>query len=225
MAFPRSEARLAGIARGLARCGRRFGLAVVGGNMTRARELSITIAVVGSVREGRVLTREGARVGDAVMVSGTLGDAALGLEKGAAASLVRRQHRPFPRLELGRALAGIATAAIDVSDGLLLDLGHLCHSSRVGASVRLSELPLSPAYLARMAGRADQYGPALAGGEDYELCLTVPVRQVPAAIAAARELRVPLSTVGSIIEGEGVRVARCRGGLHLARRLGHDHFA
>ncbi len=217
-------ARLAGVARGLGACARRFGIAVAGGNVTRARGLSLTITVVGSARKGKALRRVGARPGDAVMVSGTLGEAALGLEAGATARFARRQRRPEPRLDLGRALVGLASAAIDLSDGLVQDLGHLCRASGVGASLRLAELPLSPAYLRATAGRPDPWAPALSGGEDYELCVTVPVRRVAQALAAARAVGTPLCVVGTVTRALGVQVARAGGGHHPVTR-GHDHLA
>jgi thiamine-monophosphate kinase len=197
---------------------------VAGGNVTRARQLSLTVTALGSVRPGALLRRKGARVGDAVLVSGTLGDAALGLERGASPSLLRRQRRPEPRIALGRALAGIATAAIDLSDGLVQDLGHLCRASGVGASVRLAELPLSPAYRRAVRGRADPWAAALSGGEDYELAVTAPVLRVPQALRAARRAGATLSVVGSIVRGTGVQVVRCEGGVHPPLR-GHDHLA
>lgn len=219
-----APARLAGVARGLGACARRFGIAVAGGNVTRAPGLSLTVTVVGSAPRGRALRREGARPGDAVLVSGTLGEAALGLEPGAPAAFARRQRRPVPRLALGRALAGLASAGIDVSDGLVQDLGHLCQASGVGASLRLAELPLSPAYRRVTAGRADPWAPALSGGEDYELCVTVPVRRVPKALAAARAVGTPLCVVGTVTRARGVQVARPGGGHHPVTR-GHDHLA
>jgi thiamine-monophosphate kinase len=217
-------ARLAGVARGLGACARRYGVAVAGGNVTRAPGLSLTVTVVGGVRAGRALRRDGARPGEAVLVSGTLGEAALGLEPGAPARLARRQRRPEPRLALGRALSGLASAAVDVSDGLVQDLGHLCRASGVGASLRLAELPLSQAYRRATAGRPDPWAPALSGGEDYELCVTVPVRRVPAALAAARAAGTPLCVVGTVTRARGVQVARPDGGHHPVTR-GHDHLA
>jgi len=215
-------ARVARIARGLGACARRFGVAVVGGNVTRAQQLSLTVTVLGSAPAP--IRRDGARPGDAVLVSGSVGDAALGLRRGAAPALARRQRRPAPRLALGMALRGIASAAIDVSDGLLQDLGHVCDASRVAASVRLEELPLSPAYRRATRRARDPWAAALSGGEDYELCVTVPVREVRAALAAAARARTPLSVIGTILPGAGLQVVDCHGGLHPYRQ-GHDHLA
>jgi len=217
-------ARLTGVARGLGACARRYGIAVAGGNVTRAPALALTVTVFGSAPKGKALRRVGARPGDAVMVSGTLGEAALGLERGAAPRLARRQRRPEPRLALGRGLLGLASAAIDISDGLVQDLGHLCSASGVGASLRLAELPLSPAYRRATAGRADPWAPALSGGEDYELCVTVPVGKVRQALEAARRADTPLSVIGTVTRQPGVQVARPHGGHHPVAR-GHDHLA
>jgi thiamine-monophosphate kinase len=217
-------ARLARVGAGLARCAAAHRVAVVGGNVTAARELSLTVTVLGGVRRGRLLTRQGARPGDVLLVSGTLGDAALGLEPEAAPALRRRQRRPVPRLELGRALCGIATACIDLSDGLLQDLGHLCDASRVGARVRLDRLPLSRAYRAATRGRRDSWAAAATGGEDYELLVAVPARKVPAALAAARGAGTRLTVVGEVVAGAGVAALRPDGRPYRPRRAGHDHL-
>ncbi len=217
-------ARLRGIARGLGDCARRHGLAVVGGNVTRAPGLSITVTVVGAVARGRALRRDGARAGDLVLVSGTIGDAALGLSPGAPASLRRRQRRPVPRLGLGRGLGRVASAAIDLSDGLVQDLGHLCLASRVGATLRAELLPRSAAGRAAAAALADPWGPALSGGEDYELCVTLPPGRLGAARRAAARAGVALTVVGEVRRGRGVTVLDA-GGRRLATGPGYDHLA
>ena len=229
LATPRGEstARLAGVGRGLGACARAHGIALAGGNVTRARELALTVTAVGAVRRGRALVRGGARPGDALLVSGTLGDAALGRRPGAAPALVRRQRRPIPRLALGRALAGFAHAGLDVSDGLLQDLGHMCGASRVGATVLLDELPLSPAY--QRAAEADPdarpFDAALGGGEDYELLVAVPPGRVGRARAAARKLGVRLTVIGEATAERGVRVLGVDGRRYMVRAGGYDHLA
>jgi thiamine-monophosphate kinase len=220
---PADLGRLGRIGDGIAACGRRHGVAVVGGNVTAGPGLSVTVTVVGSVRPGRALLRSGARAGDLLVVSGTLGDAALGIAPGAAPALRRRQRRPSPRLALGRGAAGIARAAIDVSDGLLQDLGHLCDASGLGAVVEVERLPLSTAYRTATRGARAPHEGALSGGEDYELLLAVPPSRLAALRRAARRARTRVSVIGALTREPGVRVVK--GGVLLRpRRGGHDHL-
>jgi thiamine-monophosphate kinase len=225
LGLPRAAdpARLAGIARGLGACARRYGVAVVGGNVSRAVELSVTVTALGAARRGAVLTRAGARPGDLLLASGTFGEAALGLLPGAPAALARRQRRPVPRLALGRAMAGIATAAIDVSDGLIQDLGHLCAASGVGATVAAAEVPVSPRYRRQARALDDPDGPALAGGEDYELLLSVPARRLAAAMGAARAAGTPVRVIGRVERARGIRLVG-RDGRERPAPAGHDHL-
>ncbi len=212
-----------GMARGLGACARAHRVAVVGGNVSRASEVSLTVTAVGAVPRGRAVLREGARAGDLVAVTGTIGDAALGLRPGAAPALVRRQRRPRARLAAGRALSPLVRAAIDVSDGLVQDLGYVCRASGVGALVGVADLPLSPAYRRATRRLARPWAPALAGGEDYELVLAVPPESLHAARAAARRAGVPLTVVGRFVRGGGVRVLGPRG-EPVAAPAGHDHL-
>jgi thiamine-monophosphate kinase len=212
-----------GLARGLGACARQHRIAVVGGNVTRAGALSLTVTVLGTLPEGRAVLRSGARAGDLVAVTGTLGDAALGLAPGAPAALARRQRRPTPRVRAGLALAGHVRAAIDVSDGLVQDLGHLCTASGVGARIGAADLPLSPAYRRAARGLADPFGPALAGGEDYELVVAIPPALLPAARRAAGRARTPLAVIGRFVRGAGVRVVGPRG-ERIPPPPGHDHL-
>ncbi|MFL5260874.1 MAG: thiamine-phosphate kinase, partial [Anaeromyxobacteraceae bacterium] len=216
--------RLAGIGRGLAACARAFDVALVGGNVTRARDLSLTVTVVGAARPRAVLTRGGASAGDHRLVAGTRGDAARGLAPGAAPALVRRQRRPSPQVALGAALGGVASAALDVSDGLVQDLGHLCRASGAGAVVRAADLPLSPAYRRAAAHLRAPLEAALAGGEDYELLVAVPSRKVRIALSLAARVGVPLTPIGEIVRGRGVRVLLPGGATYRVRRTGHDHL-
>jgi thiamine-monophosphate kinase len=217
--------RLARAGRGLAACARRFGVALAGGNLTRAACLSLTVTALGAVRPGRALRRAGARPGDLLVVSGALGGAAWGRRRGAPPEAVRRQRRPEPRLALGRALAGVASACIDLSDGLLQDLGHLCRASGVGAEVWLSDLPLAAGLPEAARGRADLEALALGGGEDYELLAAVPPGRLDRALALSRRLRVPLQVAGIVTAGRGA-VARGLGGERLRPRSGGwDHLA
>jgi thiamine-monophosphate kinase len=225
LAFPREapRARILGVARGIAACARAHGTAVVGGNVSRGPALTVSITAVGAVRSSRWLTRAGARPGDVLLGSGTFGDAALGLEPGAAAALARRQRRPAPRLALGRALAGIARAGIDVSDGLVQDLGHVAEASGVRAIVEAGRIPLSAAYRRRAATLADPLAAALSGGEDYELLVAVPPGAVAQALAAARGAGTALSVMGRFERGRGIRVLD-PSGRPRSVPSGHDHL-
>jgi thiamine-monophosphate kinase len=216
-------ATLRGLARGLGACARRHRTPVVGGNVTRAGALSLTVTVLGAVPEGRAVLRSGARPGDLVAVTGTLGDAALGLRPGAAGPLLRRQRRPVPRLAAGLALAGRVRAAIDVSDGLVQDLGHLCRASGVGARIGVVDLPVSAAYRRAVRRLADPWAPALAGGEDYELVVAIPPTLLADAQAAAARARTPLAVIGRFVRGAGVRVVGPRG-EDIPPPPGHDHL-
>lgn len=204
----------------------RHHLALVGGDTTRG-PLSISVTVIGLVEPGRALRRDAARVGDEVWVSGSLGDAAGALalmEAGAPpAALRERLDRPTPRVELGRELAGCAHAAIDISDGLLADLGHVCHASRVGAEVWLDVLPCSPAL-------ADAFEPTrrqelqATGGDDYELCFTAaPEAAAKLAVLATAEV-VSITRIGRIVEGGGVRALDAEGRAWRPPHAGHEHF-
>ena len=207
-------------------------LALVGGDTTRGA-LTISVAVHGLVPPGQALTRAGARIGDAVLVTGTLGDAAGGLqliqqkqarEDAPAAYLIERLQRPVPRVAAGIVLRGRANACIDVSDGLLADLGHICASSRVGAVIDAASLPLSPTLLQRF-GESASRELALSGGDDYELCFTVPAQTLAAVQADLAQLGCIATRIGSIVEGDGV-VLRDRDGRQLSSaRQGWDHFA
>ncbi len=218
-----TAATVRGVARGLGACARAHRIPVVGGNVTLAGALSVTVTALGAVEAGRAVLRSGARPGDLVAVTGTLGDAALGRRPGAAPALARRQRRPTPRVAAGIALGGLVRAAIDVSDGLVQDLGHLCRASGIGARIGLSDLPLSPAYRRAARRLADPWGPALAGGEDYELVVAVPPALLTAARVAAVRAGAPLTVIGRFVRGRGVRVVGPRG-EPVRPPPGHDHL-
>jgi thiamine-monophosphate kinase len=219
-----APATLRGVARGLAACARAHRIPVVGGNVTRAGALSVTVTALGAVPRGHAVLRSGARAGDLVAVTGTLGDAALGLRPRAARALASRQRRPVPRVAAGIALAPLVHAAIDVSDGLVQDLGHLCRASRVGARIPAADLPLSPAYRRAVRGRPDPLAPALAGGEDYELVVAVAPARLAAARAAAARAGTRLTVIGRFVRGAGVRVVG-EDGAPVPVPAGHDHLA
>ncbi len=210
-----SEKWLRQAARGMASACSAAGVSLVGGNVTRASDLSFTLTLLGEAREDRLLKRSGARPGDIIYVSGTIGDSALGLE-----SMLRRRHRPrrlnklearhctpTARVELGLQLAGkrAASAAIDISDGLVADLGHLLAASGVGAEVLLEKIPLSLSYRRATAGTSNPFGAALSGGEDYELLFTAKPSRQEAIAAASRKAGVPVNPIGRIVEGKEAR--------------------
>ncbi len=212
------------ITRALAAAARRAGAGLVGGNLSRARELSVTLTLIGDAPP-RPVTRAGARPGDALYVTGRLGEAALGvrlLRSGRAASgpAVRRFRTPTPRLAAGSLLArrGLASAMIDVSDGLFQDLGHLCAASAVGARIELACVPCSPAV--RHAGIAL----ALTGGEDYELLFSVPPRREAALARAAGRFECAVTRIGECTRGGGITVVDAAGQERVAEASGHDHF-
>ena len=136
---------------------------------------------------------------------------------------MRRLDRPDPRVALGIALRGIARAAIDVSDGLTADLGHICERSRLGADVYVERVPRSP-LLARLADRALALRAVLAGGDDYELCFTAPVRARPAIEALGKRLGVPLTRIGAMRRGRGIRLLQADGSRLRIGSGGFDHF-
>ncbi|MFZ5607863.1 MAG: thiamine-phosphate kinase [Pseudomonadota bacterium] len=199
------------------------GVALVGGDTTRG-PLAVSITAHGFVPAGAALRRDGARVGDDVWASGTLGDAAGALaqwQAGAAIAppLRARLDRPTPRVALGHALRGIASACIDVSDGLLADLAHITRASGVGADIEADALPASDALREAFAIDAMRRLQA-AGGDDYELCFTAPATQRAALQTLAAPLRLPLTRIGRIVAGSGVHCA----GLGPVPP-GYQHFA
>jgi thiamine-monophosphate kinase len=217
-------------ARGLGALAQAHGVALVGGDTTRG-PLTISVQALGTVPAGRALRRAGASTGDLVYVTGWIGDAAAGLAieqgrlggQGANRSyLLERFRRPEPRVAFGTRLLGIASACIDVSDGLAFDAGRLARASRVGLVLRASELPLSRALHA-LAGEARAREFALGGGDDYELLFTVPPDR-RAALASQLGAGAPAChCIGEVVDGKGVRVLGERGDLPLPP--GWDHFA
>ncbi|MGB1007261.1 MAG: thiamine-phosphate kinase, partial [Thalassobaculaceae bacterium] len=185
------------------------------------------ITAIGQVPAGAALRRSGARVGDALYVSGTIGDAGLGLRllsgqaadlpAAAAAAVIDRFHLPRPRLALGQALRGVATACLDVSDGLVQDLGHLCAASGVGARLIVDDLPLSA------GGRAAVARGLASGGDDYELVFTAPAAAATAVAAAARSAGTPVTRVGAITSGGAVEVVDAAGAAVALARAGYRH--
>ena len=201
-------------------------VALVGGDTTRG-PLSVCVAMHGVIEPGTALCRAGARVGDEVWISGTPGDAAGALAQWQAGvaidpALRARLDRPTPRVSLGRALRGIATSCIDISDGLLADLGHVCKASAVGARVDVDALPASQAL--RNCFDADARRRLQAtGGDDYELCFTAPAERHAAVIEAA-SAHVTVACIGRVIEGVDVSTVDAHGQAWRPSVAGYRHF-
>ncbi|MCG8506107.1 MAG: thiamine-phosphate kinase [Sphingomonadales bacterium] len=188
----------------------RYGLALFGGDtITGAGPLTLAVTIVGSVPEGEALLRSGARAGDSVFVTGTLGDAALGLaglkgEIAAVDSLIERYRTPEPRIEIGRKLRGLASACIDVSDGLIADLGHICAASGLGAAVERAKLPLSDAASELIESRPDLWPAITSGGDDYELIFTADAARELEILAICQETGTRITQVGRMTGGNVV---------------------
>ncbi len=196
------------LGRGMASLARAAGIRLIGGNLTRAPSLSLTITAAGEAV--RPMLRSGARPGHQLYVSGTLGDAAHGLRVLGKSPTSRhlaaaRQRRPMPRLSLGQLAAEFASAAIDVSDGLGQDLRHLCRASKVSAVVAVEQVPVTPELVRE--NTLDWMDLALSGGEDYELLLAVPEARAEAFEAACLDADEPLAHIGEIVRPRGGRSA------------------
>ena len=204
-------------------------VALVGGDTTRG-PLSICVTAHGLVEPRGTLRRSGARVGDDLWVTGTLGDAAGALRQWQAGAAIdptlrARLDRPTPRVAAGRALAGIAHACIDVSDGLLADLAHVCRASRVGARVQVDALPASSALRASFATLESRRALQAAGGDDYELCFTAPNTARRAVEAAMSACDVPATRIGEITADAGcVEAFDAEGRAWQPPRRGYEHF-
>ncbi|MES2993082.1 MAG: thiamine-phosphate kinase [Pseudomonadota bacterium] len=231
LAMPRvDETFLAGFARGLLALADAHGCELIGGDTTQG-PLNLCITVFGEVPQGEALLRSGAQAGDDLYVSGTLGDARLALEAfrgtvalaGDAFERVRvAMERPQPRVALGLALRGVATSAIDVSDGLLGDLAHVLRRSRLGAEVDADALPRSADL--RALSLTLQRTCTLAGGDDYELVFTAPPARAAQVEAAARTAQVGITRIGRVVGEPGLRLLDTAGAM-LPNTFGSfDHF-
>jgi len=233
LALPEAdEVWLTAFSRGFFALAERHAVELVGGDTTRG-PLTLCVTLLGEVEAGQALTRAGARPGDDIWVSGDLGGAALGLayrlgrielNPAEAAACLQRLHAPQPRVALARKLLGVASACIDVSDGLLADLGHILERSGVAGCVEFARLPAHPALAARIAEPLVQRC-LLAGGDDYELCFTAPPQHSEAVETAARACGVAVTRIGRILPGEGLTLVDARGAPMPYAARGYDHFA
>jgi len=237
LALPRADARwIAAFARGFMRLARRHRVDLIGGDTTRG-PLAISVQIMGEVPAGKALRRDRARAGDDVWVSGTLGDAALALaaargelkfERGDRALLDAKLDAPAPRVTLGTALRGVARSAIDISDGLIADLGHICERSGVAAEVWLARVPCSQP-MRKVLPRPAAFAALLSGGDDYELCFTAGRGQRAALARLSRKLGVRLERIGGIVKPRRraalVAVLDAAGGRVSLKWKGFDHFS
>ena len=237
MALPAScdEDWLAAFAKGLATDQKSYGIGLLGGDSIAVQgPATLSVTAIGRVRRGRAVLRRGARPGNIIYVSGSLGDGALGLQalKGRLGGidrkelefLIARYRLPEPRLAIGQKLAGIALAMADVSDGLVSDLGHICEASNLGATIEAAALPLSPATRAAIEAVPQRIFAALSGGDDYELVFAAPRKSARAIAALARRLGVPLTPIGRFEKESGVRVLDMAGEKMTLPRPGYRHF-
>src|SRR3989338_4513700 len=225
------EVWLAQFSAGFFALAQQHGVELVGGDTTRGA-LHLGVTILGEVPAQQALRRSGAQAGDEIWVSGCLGDAALALahlqgrialSAAELAACLPALHRPQPRVALGLALRGIASSAIDISDGLLADLGHILEASQVGAQLDFAALPVSP-VLNNCVSRTLARQCVLSGGDDYELCFTAPaVHHAELADIAARH-NLPLTRIGKIVAGRGCIMHDASGNPLNVEACGYDHF-
>lgn len=206
------------------------GVELIGGDTTRG-PLNLSVTIMGEVPKGKALRRDGASVDDDIWVSGMLGEAALALAHLQGRTVLPQQvfaacathlHQPQPRVALGLALRGIANSAIDISDGLLADLGHILDRSRVGAEIDYTVIP----GIAFNEGKSEVVQRCvLAGGDDYELCFTAPASCRVEIEKVSATLALPLTRIGKIVEGCGCKVRAADGSMMQIKEQGYDHFA
>ncbi|AYH45793.1 thiamine-phosphate kinase [Azoarcus sp. DN11] len=227
------EAWIDAFARGFFACADAFGVDLAGGDTTRG-PLTLCVTIFGEVPAGGAITRSGARAGDDLWITGAPGQAALGLAHlrnevalgpDAARACLAALHRPQPRVAFGQALRGLAGAMLDVSDGLLGDLGHILECSACGARIDVTALPLAALH-ALGADDALARRCLLSGGDDYELLFTAPPARRDRLAALAQEHGLPLSRIGSITANTGELLLReADGREHPTAHRGYDHFA
>lgn len=223
---------LAAFAAGFFDCADSFGVDLIGGDTTRG-PLNLCVTAFGEVPAGRAIRRSGARAGDGIWVSGQPGRAALGLGDrlgtlrlpgSARDDCIAALEQPQPRVALGAALQGLATAMIDVSDGLLADLGHIARASGLGAAVHDAALPWAALHAACADDTAVRDA-LLAGGDDYELLFCAPAEADDALVAMSARLALPLTRIGAMQSGDGVHLVDAAGAELPVGRRGYDHFA
>ena len=210
---------LKAFSQGLYDCCDQFGVSLIGGDTTQSPHLTLSVTALGWVDIGQAVPRSGAKPGDLICVSGTVGDAAFALNH-LGHPLQKRLDYPTPRCQLGASLKGLAHSMIDVSDGLAQDLGHILKASQVGAKLQLEHLPISPALQALSDAQKWQY--ALAGGDDYELCFTISPQNYEAFLQ--NKPKTPTTIIGKIIDNHALIFDK-DGKDHPVQFNGYQHFA
>ena len=210
---------LKGFSQGLYDCCDQFEVRLIGGDTTQSPHLTISVTALGWIETGKAVTRSGAQVGDLIVVSGTVGDAAFALQH-LGHPLQQRLDYPTPRCQLGEMLKGLASSMIDVSDGLAQDLGHILHASHLGAKIDLDLLPLSPELTVLDDQQRWKY--ALAGGDDYELCFTISQQNYAKLLQLQPD--VTTTIIGKITQQHGI-VFEKDGLDHPLQLQGYQHFA
>lgn len=215
-----TEQFVADFARGLAKDQKQFGIRLAGGDTTSTPgPMVFSLTALGLVAKGKMLRRNSAKAGDLLCVSGMVGDAALGLLKPENRTLNARYLLPQPRVELGLALQNIASACMDMSDGLVQDAEHLCSASKCSAIIDVTKVPLSSAARKILKSRPELMHTILTGGDDYELLFTVPTKN----LAKLKRLK-GVSVIGQIKAGKGVNVLDAKGAKMSFLRSGYRHF-
>jgi len=210
---------LKAFSQGLYDCCDQFGVSLIGGDTTQSPHLTLSVTALGWVDIGQAIPRSGAKPGDLICVSGTVGDAAFALQH-LGHPLQKRLDYPTPRCQLGAALKGLAHSMIDISDGLAQDLGHILKASQVGAKLQLENLPISPTLHALNNEQKWQY--VLAGGDDYELCFTISPQNYEKLLQ--KQLDVSISIIGTIQQQHGLTFEK-DGVDHSLQFNGYQHFA
>lgn len=221
---------LAEFSSGFFACAEKFSVDLIGGDTTRG-PLTISVQIMGEVPIGRAIKRSGAKVGDEIWISGNLGNAAMALAHiqgkltlpaDAITDCAQALHEPQPRVELALALRGLANSAIDISDGLLADLGHILEQSHVGAQLKLSSIPHSP--FADLCNK-NILKMVLAGGDDYELCFTAPANKHAEILNLAKSIKLPISHIGQITSANNFVIHGLDGEILDFKETGFDHFS
>jgi thiamine-monophosphate kinase len=213
------HAWLKGFSQGLYDCCDQFGVSLIGGDTTQSPHLTISVTALGWIEQGKSILRSGAKVGDYICVSGTVGDAAFALHH-LGHPLQKRLDYPTPRCELGNLLKNYANSMIDISDGLAQDLGHILKASHVGAILDIDQLPISPELETLEQNKILQY--TLAGGDDYELCFTLSPEKYEAL--KSNKIDTPITKIGKITQELGLQFTQ-NNQLQLLEFNGYQHFA